>query len=245
MSHSGWFSELATLLTALRLRVVGADRRGSGLNNQGRAEADAPNLLISDLDRIISQEDCGLPVYIVGWCWGAAPAIHVALRLRDRVGGLVLMAPGLFPSELLKQKLSRNLSTTYPDDFSPIIPSPLTDDMFTNVEKFRVWIANDDLALRAFSLEFFRITQNMMVTAAAGLTRLTQPTLILLAKRDVAVDNQKTLDMFARLCPAEVTVAHIPAHHGMQFEAPQQIATHISGWLRGHGVHVPSAQDIL
>ena len=39
MSHSGWFRDLAHLLTGCQLDVVGADRRGSGLNECDRGDA--------------------------------------------------------------------------------------------------------------------------------------------------------------------------------------------------------------
>ena len=48
MSHSGWFRQLARHLTELQLNVVGAGRRGSGMNQSDRGDAPSRQMLLSD-----------------------------------------------------------------------------------------------------------------------------------------------------------------------------------------------------
>src|SRR5437660_223052 len=103
MSHSGWFRDLAHLLTGCQLDVVGADRRGSGLNECDRGDAPSRQILVSDLCRIIEREDRGIPIYVVGWCWGALLVVNLALELGRSLSGVVLLAPGLFPSPQIKR----------------------------------------------------------------------------------------------------------------------------------------------
>jgi hypothetical protein len=55
--------------------------------------------------------------------------------------------------------------------------------------------------------------------------------LLVLARRDVTVENEQTLDAFAQVSKAPVTSVFVDCHHGMQFEAPQLLAHHIYDWL--------------
>lgn len=243
MSHSGWFRELAHLLTGLQLDVVGADRRGSGLNECDRGDAPSRQILVSDLRRIIEREDCGAPIYVVGWCWGALPTVNLALDLGQELNGLVLLAPGLFPSPQIKHAAQERLIASQDaDPHSPVLRSPLTEEMFSNRAGVRDFILNDDLAQRMFTPRFFRITSEMSLIATARLPQLTQPLLLLLAANDEAVDNKQTLKAVQRLRRTAVTTATLVCHHGMQFEAPQEIVSHISQWLQhNHGFAVRSA----
>ncbi|MCU1333248.1 MAG: ytpA 2 [Candidatus Angelobacter sp.] len=232
MSHSGWFCTLASALSESRIKVIGADRRGSGLNEQDRGDASSRHTLISDLLKIIEQENSGLPIYMVGWCWGAVLVINAALEFGSKVSGVALLAPGLFPSERISLAMRRvfTLPQSTPSA-SGLVKSPLTEEMFSDILEFQEFIANDDLALRTFTAQFVRVCQQMQLVAAARLTQLRNPVLLLLAAKDQTVDNAKTLMAFQTLPAGAVTCAILPCNHGMQFEAPQEIAGHIAKWV--------------
>lgn len=246
MSHSGWFHELARALSESRITVVGADRRGSGLNECGRGDAPSRYLLLSDLRRVIEQEQRGIPVYLVGWCWGAVLAVNAALEFGGKFKGIVLLSPGLFPSEQIK-RVTRSQATAmqHSGTDSSLLASPFTEDMFTEMREIRQFITGDDLAVRAFTPRFFRISQQMSLVATTRLAQLSHPVLLLLAGKDQIVNNTTTLSAFHRLPAAAVTSATLPFSHGMQLEAPLEIATHITDWLATQGVCVFDHQASL
>lgn len=232
MSHSGWFGELASALSGSQFKVIGADRRGSGLNKSDRGNAPSRHVLLSDFRKVIEAEDCGVPMYLVGWCWGAVLVINAALEFGGAFSGVVLLTPGLFPSEEIDRAIRSNATQMQQScDDSSLLTSPLTEDMFTPIHEFREFIAGDELAIRAFTPQFVRVSQQMLLVATSRLAQLTLPVLLLLAGNDRAVNNVRTLNAFQRLPAGRVTSATLPFHHGMQFEAPREIASLITRWL--------------
>ena len=246
MSHSGWFRELAGMLAAMQVNVVGADRRGSGLNQRDRGDAPSREILLSDLLRTIDHEESGVPVYLVGWCWGAVLAVNAVLEFGDRFKGLVLLAPGLFPSTRIKRAIQDELEALQHADQPPrLVPSPMKEEMFTDKPQFRELIAHDVLAVHEFTPRFIQVSRQMQLFAAARLAQLAHPVLLLLAARDQAVDNKTTLARFQKLRTAAVTSSTLPCNHAMQFEAPQEIANNIKNWLGRQGILVPVHRNVV
>jgi alpha-beta hydrolase superfamily lysophospholipase len=246
MSHSGWFRELARMLAALQINVVGADRRGSGLNQRDRGDAPSRQILLSDLRRVMDHEESGIPLYLAGWCWGAVLAVNAALEFGSKFKGLVLLAPGLIPSARIKRALQDDIEALQHAASPPhLLRSPVKDEMFTDIPQFRELIAQDVLAVREFTPRFIQVSRQMQLVAAARLAQLTHPVLLLLAALDQAVDNKTTLARFQKLRGAAVTSATLPCNHGMQFEAPQEITSNIKHWLAHQGVSVPLHRDAV
>src|SRR5262249_13644987 len=206
---------------------------------------DAPSrhLLLSDLRRVIEQEEHDIPVYIVGWCWGGVLAVNAALEFGGKFKGIVLLAPGLFPSEQIKRAM-RSRGTAIRTG-SSMVASPFTEDMFTETPEIKEFISCDDLAVRAFTPHFFQIAQQMLLVATTRLGQLTHPVLLLLAEKDQIVNNTTTLHAFQRLPAGTITSTTLPFNHGMQLEAPLEIAVHITDWLASQGVRVPDHQASL
>jgi alpha-beta hydrolase superfamily lysophospholipase len=232
MSHSGWFEELASALSESRINVIGADRRGSGLNETDRGNAPSRHVLLSDFRNVIEHEDCGVPVYVAGWCWGAVLAVNAALEFGHKFSGLVLLAPGLFPSEQINHAVQSQFIPRQDSGTAPsLIQTPITEEMFTDKLEFREFISHDALAVHEVTPQFLRVSQQMQLVAAARLSQLTTPVLLLLAAADQAVNNEKTRKAFQRLPSRAVSFATLACNHGMQFEAPQEVAGHITDWL--------------
>jgi acylglycerol lipase len=233
MSHSAWFRHLAQHLTELQLNVVGADRRGSGMNPLARGDAPSRQMLLSDFRRVIERESRGEPIYLAGWCWGALLAVNLALELGQELNGLVLLAPGLFPSPRVKRAARQELAAVKDVGIhSAVLRSPLTAEMFSDRTDVCEFILTDSLAQRVFTPTFFRISGEMSLIATARLKQLTQPLLLVLAANDETVDNDRTLKMFQQLPKAAVSTAILDCHHGMQFEAPEAIVRHVAEWLQ-------------
>lgn len=246
MSHSGWFRELAGMLAAMRINVVGAERRGSGLNQRDRGDAPSREILLSDLLRTIDHEETGVPVYLAGWCWGAVLAVNTALEFGSKFKGLALLAPGLFPSAQIKRAIQNDIEALEHAASPPrLVPSPMKEEMFTDIPEFREFIARDVLAVREFTPRFIQVSRQMQLFAAARLAQLTHPVLLLLAARDQAVDNKTTLARFQKLRKAALASATLPCNHAMQFEAPQEIANNIKNWLGRQGVLGPVHRNVV
>jgi acylglycerol lipase len=233
ISHSGWFHEITHLITGYQFDVIGADRRGSGLNKQRRGDIASREILMSDHRKILNESNPGLPRYLLGWCWGAIVAVNVALELGSELSGVVLLAPGLFPSRKVKDA-ARHASDSVgmTDPLSAILPSPVSEEMFSDRPSVQSFIRNDDLAQRTFTTRFFGVSRQMSMLATVRLSQLTQPLLILLAKNDAAVDNRQTLDALRFKSATDVTVSILPSNHAMQFELPHEVARQLSRWLQ-------------
>ena len=109
MSHSGWFFPLVDPLTEAGLVVVGADRRGSGLDDIARGDAPNGKSIVDDALAVIDAEHVGGgPLVLVGWCWGSVLALNLLRPLGDRLSGLVMVAPGLFPSAAVSEAAVRH-----------------------------------------------------------------------------------------------------------------------------------------
>ena len=226
MSHALWFHPLVPPLLQENLHIVGADRRGSGANWQDRGDAPTAKTLVNDTAQIIHAEhNSSRRLAIVGWCWGAVLAIHVARHLGEAVDRLAFVAPGLFPSEEVKAR-ARKIA----DKSDGPLESPVQEDMFTNGPYLEHFILNDDQRLRTITRRFFDMMSRMSISATAKLSRLDMPILVLLADEDRATDNARTMDVFRAL--PQTTLGRIHAGHGVQFDAPDETADRILSWLR-------------
>jgi acylglycerol lipase len=238
MSHSEWFRELATFLAAQHLHVVGADRRGSGLNQKDRGDLPAANLLLSDLQRVVDREVTG-QLFLLGWCWGAVLALNAAPAFGSALKGVVLLAPGLLPSTEVRSVMKG--AVKHAGGKLPLIGNPLIEEMFTDRVEVREWIKNDGLALRAFTPRLLDVSQAMLLSANARLSKVSHPILLLLAAHDRMVNNEATLNAFKKLWSGDVTCMRLPYNHAMQLEASTELASNIVQWLIQQKVPLPAS----
>ncbi|MBI1849664.1 MAG: alpha/beta fold hydrolase [Planctomycetes bacterium] len=234
MSHSLWFEPLAGRLARAGLHVVGADRRGSGLNDEARGDAPSSRILVDDLDRILRRETeaTTAPLVVVGWCWGAALAVVAALEFGPRIAGLALLAPGLFPSEaILGAMRSQDSAMRSSPADAPCLVSPIREEQFTTGPALKSFILPDARRLRAFTPRFFRAMRRLGIDAVLGLARLQQPTLVLLASRDEVVANARTARAFRSLSELPVTIAACDCAHAMQLDEPEAVSIRVLSWI--------------
>jgi alpha-beta hydrolase superfamily lysophospholipase len=245
MSHSAWFRQPSELMSRVGLKVVGADRRGSGLNEKGRGDAPSRSALVSDLHRIIERERGTRPVYVAGWCWGALIAMCACLDSKASLNGLILLAPGIFPSQQIKSFAQREVRA-YPDadPHVPCLHSPISSEMFSDRPQVRRFIECDPLAQRLFTSNFFSISSEMSRIAAIRMNQLNLPVLLLLASNDKTIDRDQTLKALQRL-RSPVAVSTIDCNHGMQFEAPMLVSAQISHWLMKQGILLDISMECI
>lgn len=227
MSHASWFDPLVAPLMRSPLHIVGADRRGSGLNVRERGDAPSAGILVHDVARIIDAEhDASRALVVVGWCWGAVLATHVTFHLGDAVDRLVFIAPGLFPSGEVRARAAIIAREPNGD-----LESPVSEEMFTTGPHLEGFILRDERRLRRITRRFFDLMSRMSIAAAARLPRLSPPILVVLADRDRATDNDRTIAAFRTA--KRVTFETLHAGHGIQFDAPGEAAERILSWIEG------------
>lgn len=229
MSHSQWLTPLAEPLAALGFQVIGADRRGSGLNPEARGDALSAQAIVDDALAIVDAETLpDTPTHLVGWCWGAIVAVHLAQKRPFR--RVVLLAPGIFPTEVLKTRMAvqEDRIKNAPED-AAILVSPIDERMFTDGPALEGFILRDPLRLERFTPRFHGITARLTMMAAALLSRLGKNTLVLLAEHDEATDNETTIRALGK---AAVPWKTIPGtKHGMQFDAPAAVVSELTQFL--------------
>lgn len=232
MSHSLWFYPLAPLLIAQGFKLVGADRRGTGLNDIARGDAPSAKALLDDARAIAEQErESGRPFHLVGWCWGAALSINLAAEMRGGLSSLVLVAPGLFPTLELKQRMAEEerAADALPED-RVCLESPVREDMFTAGPALTDFILRDEYRLDKFTPRFHHIMGKLGMGARFAMPKLDIPTLLILARGDLATDNAETEHNFVKWTAGRAVIEYVESAHGIQFDAPDELARRIGVW---------------
>lgn len=234
MSHSGWFAPLHPALERAGIKVVGADRRGSGQNRIGWGDAPSAGRLIEDALAIVAAErEPDRPLVVLGWCWGAVLAIHLADKLGTALDGLILVTPGLFNQPAMRDAVARvqPIIDAAPVD-AAVVPSPVDERWFTDGEALDGFIRKDEHRVTHLTPRLLDITAKLVAMATPRLRRLELPMLLLLAEHDEATDNAATLAAFAKLPAERWNTVTLPARHGVQFDAPDLTAEHIATFVR-------------
>lgn len=235
MSNTAWFRPLADAWRGMGYRVIGLERRGSGLNytaDAGCEDTPSAEALLDDAARELEHGRApGRPVVIVGWCWGAILAVHLALRLEGSVDGLALLTPGIIPSAALAERmraLAEQALGLAPAE--PGLESPITDEMFTAGPALDGFIRRDEARWRRFSPRFLDVSTRLSLAARLRLRKLALPVFVALAEDDVTTDNAAILAELGRLPAGRVRTTCLPGPHGLQFDAPAALAERLDAW---------------
>jgi acylglycerol lipase len=229
MSHSGWFFPLVDPLTKAGLVVVGADRRGSGLDDVQRGDAPSAKAIVDDAVAVIDAEHGAGPLVLVGWCWGSVLALNLLRPLGDRLSGLVMVAPGLFPSAAVSEAAAKHEAAAEGAEVDePAILTPIADTMFTSGPYLEGFIRKDPRRLMRITPRFRGLMSNLSLTALARLRRLEVPLLVLLAEGDLATDNDAVKGALAAIDPARIETQSMPSGHAMQFDVPNFVTDAIT-----------------
>lgn len=235
MSNAAWHFPLVDAWTDAGFTVVGADRRGSGLNELARGDAPSAAAIIDDAMAVIDAAvPADQPLVLVGWCWGSILALNLLKPLGERLTGLVLAAPGLFPSEQVQDLSARHeaeAAGAAQDD--PAIASPITEEMFTTGPYLDAWILRDEKRLRHFTPRFRDHMRKLGMGAAMALRKVKVPTLVLLADDDAATDNAAVREKMAKLPEDLVRIETTPGAHAIQFEHPAFFTAAVTTFFDG------------
>jgi acylglycerol lipase len=223
-SHGGWFEWSAAQLADHGRAVVLPDRRGSGLNEVDRGDSPGVSRWLDDLDELSEaalSEFAAPRCAVVGVSWGGKPAVAWALRRPERVGRLLLIAPGFFP--LVDVGLAARLRVAWAllTDPRRRFPIPLDDPaLFTDNPAGQEFIRRDPRKLTEATARFlYYSTQLDRLLARTRPGTLRASTTLFLAGRERIIRNEPTAAWLTRICAAPPTVRTFPAAaHTLEFE---------------------------
>jgi alpha-beta hydrolase superfamily lysophospholipase len=233
MSHSAWMAPLAERLVDRGVSLIGADRRGTGLNRDARGDAVSADILIGDAARIIRHHGTPeRPLFLLGWCWGASLALNVMKQVE--AAGLILIAPGLWPTEHVQAEARRanEAARGLADDVAGVA-TPVAEELFTRGPALEGFIKKDDLRLTRMTPRFRKAMDRLLIHALASLRHLTIPLLAILANEDEATDSSVAERALSRLDSSSTTLIRMAGPHGLIFERAPELTDAIVAWLDG------------
>lgn len=219
-SHSGWFSEAGEKLANMGIDVFALDRRGSGLNTEGRGDIDNFQILIRDIHDFFSEKlspdrKC---IMMAGLCWGARLALYFFLSNHKMISRLVFITPGF------KTKLHMPFIEKIKWFFAVFLhlnselPLPIKDEMFTDDKNYLRKIKEDKLRLRKITPRFFRANLNLERALLRVKRQFDTPCILFLAEKDEIIDNNGVIKYLKGYFKDIDVVTYPGSRHGLFFE---------------------------
>lgn len=229
-SHSGWFDEVAPLLTRAGFAVFAYDRPGWGQS------AGVPGHLFSYADELARLEALARALrlkhsrlHLAGMSWGGMFAAYAALRAGVLFDSVTLIAPGICAREGVGAfGALKAAGAVLTRDWLATVPLDINAAHFTTRPEKQAEIMADPHRTKRVSAAFCFETLKMrrFIREHAG-KRALPPTSLLLAEHDQIIDNTATLELFAGA--REVTSEEVArAAHSLVFEAPEKCAAAIA-----------------
>jgi alpha-beta hydrolase superfamily lysophospholipase len=245
-SHGGWYEHSCAWLCEQGYNVSFLDRRGSGLNAEGRGDAPSFRRLLDDIAEYLTKipravsrgNNVGkMPVFLAGISWGGKLAVALERRHPALVDGLMLFCPGI--AARVRPTLGQRLTILFTRLFRPRkeFPIPLSDvELFTHTPRWQEFLRNDPLRL-------MNASARLLVESARldGYLRFCPkyvhvPVLLLLAEHDRIIHNAKTRAFVEKFATKDKTILEYPgAHHTLEFEPdPDIFLNDVRTWLDNH-----------
>ena len=246
ISHSGWQAPLGEAVASTsEISFVALDRRGSGLNREGRGHLLSKERELEDVVSFArSLEDSHARVHLAGWCFGGQVATIAAGQLAadDAVSSLILVAPGFVFNERYGDVLRLSMQAVFeavrelganPEPTHAFVPVPLQATDFTTSPAWLRFVDEDELRLR-------RVTQRTVVVwrelaewsweALAACRGL--PVLAVFGTDDRLVANDEVEAVLReRLEDPAPTIERLETGHAVQFDEPQRLAALITRFV--------------
>jgi alpha-beta hydrolase superfamily lysophospholipase len=231
LTHSGWFATMAEELLLHGIDTIGHDRRGSGLHTEARGDVSGPQQLIDDLHSIVGpQRDRYSRIVLLGWCLGTCVALHYLLQHPEHGEGLIMMSPDIFECHL-DENVRRTFSDPKWDDrVTPRLRVPIPVEIYTTSHHLDGFVRNDELKLRDFTPRTLRASMRLKENLETHFAAFEKPSMLLLAKNDKIIDNEKTRALYAHVGSAEPGVVELEADHGIMFDALGALVETVEGF---------------
>jgi alpha-beta hydrolase superfamily lysophospholipase len=236
-SHGGWYTYSSTRLAQEGYAVYFLDRRGAGLNEEGRGDAPSYHRILSDIADFLRwlRRTSKLPVFLIGISWGGKPATALWRFHPWLYEGLGLLCPGFFPK--YKSTLKQFLRLTFTYKFRPNAKFviPLNEpELFTEVPRWRQFLADDPLILRQGTARFIYANGLLDFSLANYDHWIPKPVLLMLAEKDRIIHNEPTRRFIYEIAEAGSEVIEYPGeHHTLEFGYnPDIFIQDLLSWLR-------------
>ncbi|MEM6981155.1 MAG: alpha/beta fold hydrolase [Planctomycetota bacterium] len=224
ISHGGWYGSSADRLHAAGCHVDFLDRRGSGLNGWQRGDVTDWRVWLDDLRCHLTRVRRRHPdrtIVLAGISWGGKLVCQLAKEHRDLLDRLLLICPGLFARQFPSASKYAALRLICNAGLGGLhFPIPLKDPaLFTDVPKWRKFIAEDSLTLRTVTARFALADRELTRTARREPHRIACPTWLALAGRDRIVENERTEAYWRSINHHDKRIVTYPeAAHTFEFE---------------------------
>lgn len=239
-SHSGWFVNSCEALADRGHAVYALDRRGSGRNEVGRGDVKRWTVLVEDIADFIGQVTqpfFHLTRHLVGISWGGKLAACFAALRPSSVDSLILVAPGLVPRVVHTywERVCIALAALFRPRYRFRIPIDRPEMFTSNPERIE-YIRTDLLTLRECTARFFIESVRMDRFLRRNPHRVRVPALLLLAKDDPIIDNEKCLALFRKFgSPIKVIREYANVGHTLEFEKDISFLVNaLAGWIEEH-----------
>jgi alpha-beta hydrolase superfamily lysophospholipase len=238
-SHGGWYTHSCRLLAGAGYGVAFLDRRGSGLNEQGRGDAPGFRRLLDDVAEFLRAERSrppgGRPLFLLAVSWGGKLAVALQKRHPGLADGLALLCPGLRPR--IRPTFRQRLAVLWARLTSPrrLFPIPLDDpELFTANPRWQQFLREDPLALRRATARFLVESARLDGYLRFASRAVRVPVLLLLAEHDRIIDNARTRKVVGGFASADrEVIEYAGAHHTLEFEPDAD--RHVADLLRWLG----------
>jgi alpha-beta hydrolase superfamily lysophospholipase len=236
-SHGGWYTYSCGRLCQDGYAVSFLDRRGSGLNQEGRGDASSYRRLVDDVAEFIKSQGATVPVFLAAISWGGKVAVAALRQRPDLVNGLILLCPGFFPQ--VRPPFKERLTIAWSRLAAPqrLFDIPLNNvELFTATPHWQAFLRGDPLSLQRATARLLVESVRLDRTIRSAAPRITVPVLLLLAERDRIILNKLTRDYVQHFAAQDKEVIEYPnAHHTLEFEPdPERFLADIKSWLARH-----------
>lgn len=242
-SHGAWFAETAAHLADRGIAVYAPDRRGSGLSGGPRGHVASFEQALDDLGRfldLMAEEQPGTPLFLAGSSWAAKLAIAGAAQAQaqspDKLAGLLLHGPGLFPRVDLSFSQKMAVLFLHRRRAEHSLRIPLVPEDYTCNPAYLEYVRRDPYRLLTASVRFFWETRRLDRARNRLAQGLKLPLLLQIGDSDPIMDTALTCRWFHRLsAPDRTAIVYRNAAHTLDFEPEPTVRAYradLLGWLR-------------
>jgi alpha-beta hydrolase superfamily lysophospholipase len=223
-SHGGWFVSSAQTLAQAGFSVLLAERRGSGMNDETRGDVGCYRRWLDDqielVDHLIETTGC-TKVHLAGVSWGGKIVMGLAKLIPEKIAGLTLIAPGIFPAVDVSFMQKLRIAKAVILRSGTMFPVPLdSPELFTGNPDRQKFIRNDPLKLTQVTGNFLYQSRRLDYFVQTISDCLTMPMKLFLAGQEKIIDNSATLNYFRGLRAAGIKEMKFypQACHTLEFE---------------------------
>jgi len=236
VSHGGWYLPSGTHLARQGFSVHMLDRRGSGINPEGRGDVDRWETWLDDVEHYLEQLPSDVPRILLGISWGGMLAAAVARRRPDLLAGVGLLCPGLYSKKAANAVQRGLLRLAGAVGLRRMrVTIPLQDPaLFSDNEQHKAYVATDPISLRKITIGFALANLELERYATEAPEEIRVPALVMLAEKDPITDNSQVRQFAERIGHEDKrTIEYPEASHTLEFEPdPTQYFEDLTAWCR-------------